>query len=131
MKNKTKVPKKLPIPKEVSLPDPPLKADELIDLLKRSSDETAQTVMDAIFEMTMVLLFLQKVMDQDDDIGDLTLRVRGETTNYCNADNAIAFILKPFIERLYEARILTDEGSLKVHAAVRRYREAHPKRASA
>ena len=92
MKNKTKVPKKLPIPKEVSLPDPPLKADELIDLLKRSSDETAQTVMDAIFEMTMVLLFLQKVMDQDDDIGDLTLRVRGETTNYCNADNAIAFI---------------------------------------
>lgn len=131
MKNKTRIPRKLPVSKEVSLPEPALKTDELIDFLDRSYQENAKLTLDATFEAILVLLFLQKVMDQDEPVGALTIHLKDRTVDFADADNAVAAILELCIPRLWEARNLTDERELKVSAAVRRYREVHPNGPSA
>ncbi|MGB7593205.1 MAG: hypothetical protein WCD04_16720 [Terriglobia bacterium] len=131
MKNKPRLPKKRLIHQDVTLPNPPLKTDELIDFLERSHNENVKLVSDTVHELLPVLLFVQQAIDQDDSLESLIVRLKDRNVNYCTPDNAVAEILRLFSAHFYEAWNQIDEADLTVHSALKRYREIHPKVASA
>jgi hypothetical protein len=131
MKNKTRVPRKLPVSKEVSLADLPLKTDELIDLYEQSYKASVNVVMEIVGKTLSVLLFLGNALIQGDTDKTLVVRLKDRDVDYCSGDNGIADIIEMLSVPLYEARNRIDEDSLKVSSAMDRYRKAHPKVASA
>jgi hypothetical protein len=119
------------ISKKEKLPDRPLKADELIDLLERSYKETVESMGKVVHGTLPVLLFLQKAIDQDESLDDLIVEMKDGPVKYCTADNGVARILGFLPAQLFEAWNEIDLASLKVGSAVERYRKIHLKIASA
>ena len=131
MKNKSNIAKKPLIDHDVPPPNPPLKADELIDLLERTHKENVKLVDDTVHNFLPILLFIQRAIDEGISEEDLTVRLKDREVNYCHAGAAISDILRWFCPRFYEAWNQTDEADLRVSRAVESYRKTHPKRASA
>jgi hypothetical protein len=131
MKNKSRLSKIPPAHQDVPPPNPPLKTDELIDFLERSHNENVKLVSDTVHELLPVLLFIQQTIDQDVSLESLIVRLKDREVNFCTPDNAVAEILRLFSAHFYEAWNQIDEADLTVRSALHRYREIHPKVASA
>jgi hypothetical protein len=131
MKNKSKLAKKPLIDHDVPPPNPPLKADELIDLLERSHKENVKLVSDTIHDFLPIFLFIQRAIDEGISEEDLTVRLKDREVNYCHGGAAVSDILRWFCPRFYEASNKTDEADFVVSRAIEGYRKTHPKRASA
>jgi hypothetical protein len=131
MKNKSNLAKKPLIDHDVPPPNPPLKADELIDLLERSHKENVKLVSDTIHDFLPIFLFIQRAIDEGISEEDLTVRLKDREVNYCHGGAAVSDILRWFCPRFYEASNKTDEADFVVSRAIEGYRKTHPKRASA
>jgi hypothetical protein len=131
MKNKSKLAKKPLIDHDVPPPNPPLKADELIDLLERTHKENVKLVSDTIHDFLPIFLFIQRAIDEGISEEDLTVRLKDREVNYCHGGAAVSDILRWFCPRFYEASNKTDEADFVVSRAIEGYRKTHPKRASA
>jgi hypothetical protein len=127
MKNKTRIPRSSPIPKEVSLPAPPLKTDELIDLLERSYDQSVNSVFDLADGILPVLLFLRNTLYEDDPLDELIVHLKDRDVDVGPAVNAVGEILGKCCGPLFEARHEIDKVSTEVHTAMLRYRIIHSK----
>jgi len=131
MKNKSKLPKKPLIDHDVPPPNPPLKADELIDLLERSHKENLKAVGDTVSDFLPIFLFIRRAIDEGISEETLTVHLKDREVNYCQGDAAIAEILRLFCPRFYETWNQTDEANVTVSRAIEGYRKTHPKRTSA
>jgi hypothetical protein len=130
MKNKSKLAKKPSIGHEV-LADPPLKADELIDLLERSHKENIKLVDDTVHDFLPIFLFIQRAIDEGISEQTLMVHLKDREVEYSHADTAISEILRLFCPRFYETWNHFDEADLMVRRAIEGYRKIHPKHASA
>jgi hypothetical protein len=131
MKNKSKLAKKPLINHDVPPPNPPLKADELIDLLERTHKENVKLLDATVGGFLPILLFIQRAIDAGVSEETLTLHLRDREVNYCDAGAAIAEILRLFCPHFYETWNQFDEADTMVGRAIKGYRETQPKRASA
>jgi hypothetical protein len=127
MKNKSKLANKPLIDNDV----PPLKADELIDLLERSHKDNLKLAGNTVGDFLPIFLFIQRAIDEGISEETLTVRVKDREANYCHAGAAIAEILRLFCPRFYETWNQFDEVDLMVSRAIKGYRKTHPKRTSA
>jgi hypothetical protein len=131
MKNKSKVPERRLPHQGIPLPDPPVKADDLIDLLERTHKENVKLVDDTVHNFLPILLFIQRAIDEGISEEDLTVRLKDREVNYCHGGAAVSDILRWFCPHFYEAWNKTDEADFVVSRAIEGYRKTHPKRASA
>jgi hypothetical protein len=148
MKHKSTIPKRSLIPKEVSLPDPPLKTDELLDFFERSykndalkTDEVVDyieqsqkenyDVSNLLHDLIPVLLFVQGALDQESSIGNLHIYLRDRDVEYCSLSDGAAKIMEMISARLFEAANASEGGSFHIESAVEKYRKVHPKIVSA
>lgn len=130
MKNKSRVPKRPAVHQDVPPTNPPLTTDELIYFLQQSHEKTVHLAGEMVGKLLPTLLFLRKAIDLDHELGDLTVLAKDGETVYCNADSAVADILGLFSARFYQSWQDLDGRDFKTNAAVKRWMETHPHRAS-
>jgi hypothetical protein len=131
MKNESRVPRRAIIHKRVSLPNPPLTADELIDLYERSYNASVKSLGGIVGKVLPVILLLENILIQGVADETLLVRLKDRNVDYCTTDDGVAEILGTLPALLFEAWNSIDEDSLKIWSAVERYRKAHPKVTSA
>jgi hypothetical protein len=143
MKNKTKVPSKQAIPKEVLPPSPQLQARELADFLEQchkknalKTDELVDVIeqfheensvfSNLLADLLPMLLLVEETL-QDESLENFLVRLPDRDINYSSPGLAAAHIMAMISGRIFEAINGPETWAPYLESAVDSYREAHPK----
>ena len=127
MKNRPRLAKKPAINQIVRPPEPPLKAEELIDLLARPYHEAVSSMADVAHDAIAALLFCRTIMYSSEACHEMVLHQQSGDQPWATTVEGLPHMLEGFPERLHEAWGKIDSASLKVSREVDKYRKFHPK----